>query len=56
MTEMALRSRIAALVVVALLAVLGAFSTAAFLAADEADAAPYPYYNCIKTQWGVFCQ
>ena len=46
MMEMALRSRIAVLVVVALLAVAEAFGTQAFLAADDADAAPYgyPYY------------
>ena len=53
MMEMALRSRIAVLVVVALLAVAGAFGTQAFLAADDADAAPYPYHNCIKTTWGL---
>jgi hypothetical protein len=39
MTEMAIRSRIAVLVVAALLSVSGAFGTAAFLTADDADAA-----------------
>ena len=45
MSEMALKSRIAVLVVVALLAVAGAFGTQAFLAADDANAAPggWPY-------------
>ena len=45
MTEMAIRSRMAVLVVAALLAVAGAMGTEAFLAADDAHAAPggYPY-------------
>ena len=47
MMEIVMRSRIAALVVAALLSVSGAFGTAAFLAADDAHAklpAPYCYY------------
>jgi hypothetical protein len=39
MTEMALRNRIAVLVVATLLAVAGAVGTEAFLAADDAQAA-----------------
>ena len=61
MTEMAIRSRMAVLIVAALLAVAGAMGTEAFLAADDAKAgtiinAPnsgscvktttYPYYKC----------
>ncbi len=53
MMEIALRSRIAFLVVVALLAVAGAFGTQAFLAADDADAAPYNY--CIKYGTTYYC-
>ena len=45
------RSRIGVLVVVALLAVSGAFGTAAFLTADDADAAGYPYCYKIGTTW-----
>jgi hypothetical protein len=53
MTEMALRSRMAVLVVAALLSIAGAFGTSAFLAADEAKAAPYnPYYPGVP---GGFC-
>jgi hypothetical protein len=53
MTEMALRNRIAVLVVTALLAVAGAFGTSAFLAADEADAmSSYPI--CWKDVYGVW--
>jgi len=49
MTEMALRSRMAVLVVAALLSVAGAFGTSAFLAAQEAQAQPYnPYGPCIS--------
>jgi hypothetical protein len=49
MTEMALRSRIAVLVVAALLSIVGAFGTSAFLAAQDAQAAPYnPYGPCIN--------
>jgi len=48
MTEMAIRSRMAVLVVAALLAVAGALGTEAFLAADDAHAAPYnPYSPCV---------
>ena len=62
MTEMAIRSRMAVLVVAALLSVAGALGTEAFLAADDAKAgtiinqpnsgglcvktATYPYYKC----------
>jgi hypothetical protein len=61
MTEMALRSRMAVLVVAALLSVAGTFGTSAFLAAHEAQAGTiinqpnsgscvktttYPYYKC----------
>jgi hypothetical protein len=62
MTEIALRSRMAVLVVAALLSVAGALGTEAFLAADDAKAGPilnqpntggtcvkiatYPYYKC----------
>jgi hypothetical protein len=54
MTEMALRSRIAVLVVAALLSVAGVFGTSAFLAAQVAQASTpingpttFPY-NCVK--------
>ena len=50
MTEMALRSRIAVLVVAALLSVAGVFGTSAFLAAQDAQAQTYnPYSPCIST-------
>jgi hypothetical protein len=53
MTEMALRSRMAVLVVAALLSIGGALGTEAFLAADDADAAPYnPFGSCMKTPSG----
>jgi hypothetical protein len=54
MTEMATtRSRIAALVVAALLAVAGAVGTEAFLTADDANAlGSYPY--CYKDVYGVW--
>ena len=58
MTEMALRSRMAVLVVAALLSVAGALGTEAFLAANEAEAGtpisangptPYPPLgSCVK--------
>jgi hypothetical protein len=54
MTEMALRSKMTVLIVVALLSVAGALGTEAFLAADDTDAAPYPYV-CVKTPSGWFC-
>ena len=38
MTELSLRSRIAVLVVAALLSVTGTFGTSAFLAADDVEA------------------
>jgi hypothetical protein len=48
MTEMAIRSKTAVLVVAALLSVTGAFGTSAFLAAQDAQAAPYnPYSPCV---------
>ena len=47
MTEMAMRSRLAALVVAALVSVSGALGTAAFLAADDAHAMG-TYYSCWK--------
>jgi len=50
MTEMALRSRMAVLVVAALLSVAGAFGTSAFLAADAEAGTPINQPNsCVKT-------
>jgi hypothetical protein len=59
MTEMTLRSKMAGLVVAALLSVAGAFGASAFLAADDAEAGTavnqpnyciktttYPYFKC----------
>jgi hypothetical protein len=54
MTEMALRSRIAVLVVAALLAIAGAFGTSAFLATQEVQAQPNQI--CVKIGTKVYCQ
>ena len=55
MTEMALRSRIAVLIVAALLAIAGTFGTSAFLNADDAQAAT----NCTRIlyqgHWYYYC-
>jgi len=53
MKETGVRSRIAVLVVAALVSVSGAFGTAAFLTADEANAAG-TYYYCWKDSYGVW--
>ena len=47
MKEMALRSRIAVLIIAALLSVTGTLGTTAFLTADDAQAQPYPG-PCVK--------
>jgi hypothetical protein len=54
MKEMALRSRIAVLVVAALLSVSGISASTAFLAADSAEAAPT--HTCIKLGTTYYCQ
>ena len=54
MKEMALRSRIAVLVVAALLSVSGVSASTAFLAADSAEAASQ--YTCIKFGTTWICQ
>jgi hypothetical protein len=54
MTEMALRSRIAVLIVAMLLSIAGTFGTSAFLAAQDAQA--QPNYICFTYQGKTFCQ
>ena len=56
MKETAMRSRMAVLVVAALLSVSGVSASTAFLAADSVEAAPV--YTCIKTSTGGYigCQ
>ena len=58
MTEMALRSRIAVLVVAALLSLTGVAGTAAFVAADDAQAQSqcYGFYSPTLGKWIVSCQ
>lgn len=53
---MALRSRIAAVVVAALLSVAGTFGTSAFLAADDAQAASNCYGFYYQGKWFVNCR
>ncbi len=54
MTEMALKSRIAVLIVAALLSIVGAFGTSAFLTADDAEAQPNNI--CVKVGTTYYCQ
>jgi hypothetical protein len=54
MTEMALRSRMAVLVVAALLSIAGAFGTSAFLAAQDAQA--QLNYTCFNYSGKTYCQ
>ena len=54
MTEMALRSRIAVLIVAMLLSIAGTFGTSAFLAAQAAQA--QPNYTCITYLGKTYCQ
>ena len=54
MTEMTLRSRIAVLVVATLLSVSGVSASAAFLAADSAEAASQ--YTCLTYMGKTYCQ
>jgi invasion protein IalB len=58
MTDMALRSRIAVLVVAALLSVAGAFGTSAFLTSDDAQARSQctGFYSPTLGKWIVSCQ
>ena len=53
MKEMELRSRMAVLIVAALLSVAGAFGTSAFLATQEAQA--QPAYFCVKVGTTYYC-
>jgi len=56
MTEMALRSRMAVLVVAVLLSVAGAFGTSAFLTADDAQAQSPCTGFYYQGHWYVVCR